>query len=105
MPYIDKDLLLKDLEESVRFSVRDLNTSPEVRGARKIVDRIMHVPTVDVLYLCDRKKCPNCSYPQCKHTFDIKHAKNFDTSIKERFGEPCGDIYIEKEENEDEQRH
>lgn len=28
-------------------------------------------------YLCDRKKCRNCSYPECKYTEDITHAKNF----------------------------
>ena len=29
-----------------------------------------------VSYLCDREKCENCSYPECKHTFDVFHAKN-----------------------------
>ena len=38
-----------------------------------------------ILYICDRKKCENCS-PDCKHTKDIKHAKHF-----ERFS----DVYIE----------
>lgn len=28
------------------------------------------------LYLCDQKKCKNCTYPICRHTEDIKHAKN-----------------------------
>lgn len=28
-------------------------------------------------YLCDRKKCKDCRYPDCKHTIDITHAKNF----------------------------
>lgn len=31
-----------------------------------------------VAYLCDRKLCENCSYPECKHTFDISHAKNLE---------------------------
>ena len=31
----------------------------------------------EVLYLCDRKKCENCSYPDCTRTTDISHAKNF----------------------------
>lgn len=30
-----------------------------------------------VLYECDRKRCPNCTYPSCKHTGSIEHAKNF----------------------------
>ena len=29
-----------------------------------------------VAYLCDREMCENCSYPECKHTFDVFHAKN-----------------------------
>lgn len=31
-----------------------------------------------VAYLCDRKLCENCSYPECKHTLDISHAKNLE---------------------------
>lgn len=31
----------------------------------------------NIVYLCDRKQCENCSYPLCKRTFDISHAKNF----------------------------
>lgn len=27
------------------------------------------------LYLCDREKCENCSYPQCKLTMDVLHHK------------------------------
>ena len=30
-----------------------------------------------VLYLCNRRKCDDCSYPICKHTEDIRFAKNF----------------------------
>jgi len=32
-----------------------------------------------VIYLCDKKACDKCSYPECKHTFNIDHAKNFDS--------------------------
>ena len=31
---------------------------------------------IDVFYICDRKACANCS-PECFHTTDISHAKNF----------------------------
>lgn len=31
-----------------------------------------------VAYLCDQKLCEFCSYPECKHTFDISHAKNLE---------------------------
>ena len=39
-----------------------------------------------VLYLCDQKRCKNCDVRRgiadktgwaCKHTFDIRHAKNW----------------------------
>lgn len=49
MAYIDRDLLLQDIGESVVFTVRDSATSPELRGARKIVDRIKNAPTADVV--------------------------------------------------------
>ena len=32
---------------------------------------------MDVLYICNRKKCPNCS-DECKHTKDVRYAKNFE---------------------------
>lgn len=43
-----------------------------------------------IAFLCDRKKCKDCSYQECKHTTDIKHAKNF---VKEN------DFYKELEQN------
>lgn len=30
-----------------------------------------------VVFLCDHRACKVCSYPNCRHTFDILHAKNF----------------------------
>lgn len=32
---------------------------------------------VIVEYVCDQKACVNCNYPECTHTRDIRHAKNF----------------------------
>ena len=32
------------------------------------------------LYLCDRRACKHCS-PECRHTTDIAHAKNFELGI------------------------
>lgn len=34
------------------------------------------------LFLCDQKRCPNCSYPECKHTTDFNHAKNKDKMMR-----------------------
>lgn len=31
----------------------------------------------EMLYLCDKLLCRNCTYPTCKYTTDITHAKNF----------------------------
>lgn len=41
----------------------------------------------DVVFLCDRKQCVNCS-SECKHTTHIEHAMNF---------EKQGKIWFEKE--------
>ena len=53
MAYIDRDLLLQDISDTVVFSVRGFD-SPELRGAMKIIDRIEKAPTTDVV------KCRNC---------------------------------------------
>ena len=45
----------------------------------------------NVLYVCDRLKCENCSWPLCGHTRDITHAVNFEK-------DDVGDLYIEKED-------
>ena len=39
--------------------------------------------TTKILYLCDRLKCENCCYPDCKHTLDITHAVNFELAYKD----------------------
>lgn len=33
---------------------------------------------VIVEYICDRKACVNCTYPDCSHTKDVRHAENFE---------------------------
>lgn len=37
---------------------------------------------VKVLYLCDKKACNgSCPNDDCHHTYDVKHAVNFETQI------------------------
>lgn len=31
-----------------------------------------------IAYVCDQKECESCDNPDCHHTLDIKHAKNFE---------------------------
>ena len=31
----------------------------------------------NILFLCDRKACEKCSYPMCRHTPELEHARNF----------------------------
>lgn len=31
----------------------------------------------NILFLCDRKACEKCIYPQCRHTQELEHARNF----------------------------
>ena len=46
----------------------------------------------DILYLCDKRACEKCSYPICKHTTDITHAKHF------VLGMGGGEFYVEVED-------
>lgn len=52
-----------------------------------------------ILYLCDRRACNSCRYPNCQHTRDIRHAKNFsviDSDIAPRdIKDKC--IFVEQE--------
>ena len=58
MAYIDRDLLLKDIEESVVFTVsRGQRNSPEIRGANKVIDQIKQMPTADVVEVVRCKDC------------------------------------------------
>lgn len=53
--------------------------------------------TTKAVYLCDRKQCgEKCSYPTCKHTFNIEHAVNFE---RQDFGRNV--YYVEKEKTDD----
>ena len=53
--------------------------------------KLESLSTIHTLFLCDGKKCNNCSYPTCKHTRDLNHAQNF-----EHYTEYDMDIHIEK---------
>lgn len=41
MDFIDRKALLNDIENTVLFSVRQGEVSKELRGARKVINRIM----------------------------------------------------------------
>ena len=56
MAYIDVELLLQDISDSVVFSVRGFD-DPEIRGAKKIIDRIRKAPVVDVVEVVRCKEC------------------------------------------------
>ena len=47
--YISKNALMRDLRESLIFSVRDGVIGGEIRGANKVIDRIKAAPTADVV--------------------------------------------------------
>lgn len=46
--YIDRELLLNDLETSIVVSGRPNVVPSELRGVHKVIDRIKAAPTVDV---------------------------------------------------------
>lgn len=47
-------------------------------------------PALHVLYICDRRRCDTCN-PECNHTDDVRHAKNFEV-------QPCGGYIAEQED-------
>lgn len=45
--------------------------------ARKLIEE---APAVKIRFVCDRRACRKCSpiMPGCRHTADVRHAKNFE---------------------------
>ena len=73
--YIEREALLKDIEESVVFTVRQGQPSLEMRGANKITDRIKSAPTADVV------EVKHGEWDLEVHSF---YADNWDESIELR---------------------
>ncbi len=46
--YIDRVQLLADIENTIRITAKDTDSS-ELRGARKVIDRIKAMPSADVI--------------------------------------------------------
>lgn len=68
MRLIDVDALIEAVENLYEYA-----------ELGEVLDVIKEAPTVDVCYLCDRKKCgENYDCYECNHTTDIRHAVNFD---------------------------
>lgn len=45
---------------------------------------------MNVLYICNRQKCSNCS-DECNHTTDVRFAKNF--TLEEKWN-PSGEYFM-----------
>lgn len=48
----------------------------------------------NILFLCDRKACEKCSYPQCRHTQELEHARNFAPA---GFAKRTDGVWVEQE--------
>lgn len=47
--------------------------------------------TVQVVYACDHKACPICANPDCRHTYNVRHARNFKHVYKNMYMEVTDD--------------
>ena len=60
--YINRELLLNDLETSTVVSGRNDVAPLELRGVHKVINRIKAMPTEDVVPVV---RCKNCKYYYC----------------------------------------
>lgn len=67
--YINRELLLKDLETSIVVSGRNDVAPLELRGVHKVINRIKAMPTEDVV--------PVVRCKDCKHYKDSTQVKGF----------------------------
>lgn len=87
-----KDMMISKVLNGYKLSLprpKLLNNDSTYISKNSIDNTTIKINTVTdrVIYLCDRRACAKCS-PECKHTNDIRHAKNF---------EMTGDLFIEQE--------
>lgn len=81
--YIDRELLLKDLETSIVVSGRNDVAPLELRGVHKVIDRIKSAPTEDVVPVV---RCKDCKYKgwvqEPCHGKTINYCKLLDVCIQ-----------------------
>lgn len=70
-----KETLIQKLKEQKKDFEQELAEAKKAAGGP------------DIVFLCDRRACDKCSNSECKHTKNIRHAKNF---------ELFGDMFVEK---------
>lgn len=88
--YIEREALLKDIGETVLFTVRENAKLPtaEMRGANKVIDRIKSTPTADVQevkhgeweWFAHNSKtftCSNCHITQTVNVYNDKIMFNY----------------------------
>ena len=78
---VKKTTLLDRIKRAARaFKGNPINTIEyglEVKECKKCEKGIRDAESIKVMYICNLKKCDNCSYPSCEHTSDIAFAQNF----------------------------
>jgi hypothetical protein len=81
--YINREELLKDINDSVRFSTRN-GVSAELRGAHKIVDCIRSAPACDVVEVVRCKDCKHfCPYEGEEHKGDCAELVGLESCVYE----------------------
>lgn len=73
------DFLKKKMRAGSEKGVRSRKPNPDYVPPASVppMPRIQYLSKI-TLYLCDGKACGDeCPNPECKHTTDINHAKNF----------------------------
>lgn len=65
--------------DDVMFATTDLEVLTDTEWKKdNITEKKEMTIKPEIVYLCDRRNCDNCSGLECKHTSNIKHAKNFE---------------------------
>lgn len=67
-------------------AINDFCETQHLRDENKWFRDRMFDP-VQVVYICDRRACDVCANPDCNHTFDVRHAKNFENVGENKYAE------------------
>lgn len=102
--YIDREALLHDIEQSVIYTARGKITSAEMRGARKIIERIKCAPAVEPIYIHEptksefKRMAVQMGYVQVVHGQWVTHYRS-GTPVAEGYVSTCCDMWNNHKRN------
>lgn len=79
--YLSEGLSIEEISKKIKRPIEYVNECVRIiEEAKANQERNISMKeakqndNIKILYLCDQKKCKNCSFPECEYTSDFEHS-------------------------------